>query len=189
MEYAEILYSLVALYIAELNADGSYDTPVLVANGQAFVYEPESDNDEMRGYGVVKEGLSVPIKAKVTLKGGGYDTTALAIMAGATATESGASGNRVTTVDVPAGGAGLGHFAIIGKVAAKEGQAAVLGLEKVMLSTPPSFTADGENNKFNNMDAEGNAYPVTVLSRLKRYEDATDFTAPTSGADITAFFA
>lgn len=189
MDYAELLYTLVGLWVFPLNADGSYDTPVFVQNGQALVFEPEHDNAELDAYGQTVEGLSVPKKSKVTLKGGGYDSAAMAVIAGATVSESGTSGNLVSTIDFPAGGSGLDYFGVMGRVAAKNNQTAVVGLEKVLLEKIPSFKADGEKNEFNNMEGSGNAYPVTVLARLKRYEDETDFTAPTAGSDLTAFFA
>lgn len=125
-DFGEIAYTLTGLIVAERNADGSYETPVSISNGQMYVSEPEHDTDKLRGYGKYTRGLSVAVGCKVSLKMGGIDVDVLEIIAGATVSTSGTTPNQVRKVDLPAGGAGLGYFGVIGRVATDGGGVAVI---------------------------------------------------------------
>ena len=188
-EFGELSYTLTDLLISEYNADNTNETPISVANGQMYVSEPEHDTDQLRGYGQKVEGLSVPVGSKVSLKMGGIDYSVLAAMGAVTISGSGTTPNQVNTIDAPAGGAGLGYFSVIGKVAATNGAIAVIGHRKIMLDVIPKLTADGESNKFNISEAAGYSFPVSnKLFRIKTYETAADFTTPVDGTAFAAFF-
>lgn len=188
-EFGELSYTLIDLLISEYNADGTNEIPISVANGQMYVSEPEHDTDKLRGYGQYTEGLSVPVGSKVSLKMGGIDYSVLAAMGAVTISGSGTTPNQVNTIDAPAGGAGLGYFSVIGKVAATNGAIAVIGHRKIMLDVIPKLTADGEANKFNISEAAGYSFPVSnKLFRIKTYETASGFITPTTGANFAAWF-
>ena len=188
-EFGELSYTLTDLLIAQLNADDTNDSPISVANGQMYVSEPEHDTDKLRGYGQYTAGLSVPIGSKVNFKMGGVDYSVLEAMGAVTISGSGTTPNQVNTIDVPAGGAGLGYFSVIGKVAATNGAIAVIGHRKVLLDVVPKITADGEANKFNISEAAGYSFPMSdKLFRVKTFETASDFVTPADGTAFAAFF-
>lgn len=190
-EFGEVAYTLSNLIVATYNYDANtYGTPATVADGQMLVSEPEADNDKLRGYGKYTRGLSVVIGAKVRTKFGGVDFSILPIIIGSTNSTSGSDPNFVRTTDIAAGGAGLPYFGVIGTAPTDDGGLAVIGLQAVKLDTVPSWTMDGERNKFNLSEAMGYAFPISNrLQRVRTYKTASDFVAPTSGANFLAFFA
>jgi len=188
--FGEVSYTLKSLIVAAYNiVAGTYGTPVVVADGQMLVSEPEADTDKLRGYGVYTRGLSVPIGAALTFKAGGLDIEALKVVAGATVTTSGTTPNQVKKVTLPAGGAGLPYFGVLGVSATDDGGVAVIGLKAVKLDTVPRYEANGEENKFNVWETAGYAFPVAgVLETIKLYETASGFDAPDTGAEFLAWF-
>lgn len=188
--FGEVSYTLKKLIVASYNiVANTYGTPAVVADGQMMVSEPEADTDKMRGYGVFTRGLAVPIGATVTFKAGGIDIEALKIVAGATVTTTGTAPNRIRKVTLPAGGAGLPYFGVIGVSATDDGGVAVIGLQAVKLDTVPRYEANGEENKFNVMETTGYAFPQGgVLETIKFYETEADFDAPDTGAEFLAWF-
>ena len=81
------------------------------------------------------------------------------------------------------------YTGVIGVAATDDGGYAVVGLQACKLNSQPVFTLDGNENKFNLSETEGYAVPVnSKLTRIKFYETASTFTAPTSGANFLAHF-
>jgi len=192
-EFGEVLYTLTDLLVAAYNvvAD-TYGTPISIANGQLLTSEPESDNDQMRGYGKVTRLLSVPIGVKISFKAGGLDYSALAAIAGVVNVQSGTSGSYIRRSQFPAGGRGLPYFGVIGVAAADDGGTAVIGHRMIKLDLFPKIDFNGETNKFVMSETAGySAVPAayTDLFIVKTYEDAADFTAPISGANFKTWFA
>ena len=190
MEFGELNYTLTGLAVAKRNADGTFDTPIYIENGQMYSSEPEHETDKLSGYGQYTEGLSVPKGTKLSLKMGGIEYDVLAAMGVVTiSASSGATPHRTKTIDWGAGGEGVGYFGVIGTSAAKGGGIVAIGHQKVMLEEGISVTADGESNKFNISEASAYSFPVNNrLFRGKTYETAADFTMPTNGTDFANFF-
>ena len=188
--FGEVSYTLTDLLVARFDFNaGTYGNPVALSNGQMAEIEVEADNDQLRGYGQKTRLLSVNVGAKVMIGQGGIDIAALVIMAGVSTQTSGTTPNRVRTVDFSAGGAGLPYFGMIGVAATDDGGYAAVGLKAVKLNSFPKFTLDGKENKFNMSETEGYAVPVSSrLHRIKFFETASDWTAPTTGANFLAFF-
>jgi hypothetical protein len=189
--FGELAYTLTDLVIAAYNpTTDTFGTPETVDDGQMFVAEPEADTDKLRGYGQYTAGLAVPIGSKITFKSGGLDFSALAIIAKALVSESGASGNRVRTTKLPAGGAGLGYFGAIGVAATDDGGVLVVGHYKVKLDTTPKVELNGETNKFIVWETAGYSFPVGgFLEVMKNYEAAGDWVKPATGVAFKNFFA
>lgn len=194
-EFSEVIYLLTDIVVASYNSvTDTFGTPVSLAEGQSFMIEPEGDTDKLRGYGVNKEGLSVPIGAVVTLGQGTIDRDALVVLAGVSSYLSGLTPNRVVTMDYKAGGDGeLPYFGAIGVAKATNGGLVAVGVQKVMLDTQPKWTLDGKKNAFVLQETKGYAFPVTrsselMLIRTKTYETASNWTAPTDAASFKAFF-
>jgi hypothetical protein len=188
--FGEVSYTLTDLLVARYDfTAGTYGTPVALADGQMLKIEHEADNDQLRGYGQKTRLLTVTVGAKITLGQGGVDMAAMVIIAGVSTATSGTAPNRVRSVDFPAGGAGLPYWGVIGVAATDDGGYAVVGLQACKLNSQPVFTLDGNENKFNLSETEGYAVPVnSKLTRIKFYETASTFTAPTSGATFLAHF-
>lgn len=188
--FGEVSYTLKNLLVAPYNiVANTYGTPVSVADGQMLVSEPEADTDKMRGYGVYSRGLAVPIGAALTFKAGGLDIEALKIVAGATVSTTGTTPNQVKKLTLPAGGAGLPYFGVLGVSATDDGGVAVIGLQAVKLDTVPRYEANGEENKFNVWETAGYAFPQGgILETIKLYETAAGFDAPGTGAEFLAWF-
>lgn len=189
--FGEIQYTLTDLIVAKYDpvAD-TYGTPVRIDDGQMFVSEPESDNDKMRGYGVITRGLSVPIGSKISLKAGGCDSDAMEAIANFTNSISGTSGNYIRKTIKPAGGAGLPYFGVLGVAATEGGGKSVIGLRAVMLDAIPKSEFNGEENKYVIYETEGYSFVIDtgVLETMKTYQAAADFSAPVSGAAFKTWF-
>lgn len=188
--FAEIGYSLTDLIVAKYSkTEDLYETPIALADGQTMDVDPENDTDQLRGYGVKTALLSINVGAKITLGQGGMHTQALQAITGAVTNTSGTTPNRVVTINFPAGGAGLPYWGAIGVMATDDGGLIVVGLRAIKLDKYPKITLDGKENKFNVPESDGYAIPISSLCiREKRYETASDWTAPTTGADFKAFF-
>lgn len=193
-EFGEVSYTLTNCTIAAYSITGNtYSTPADLAIGQTVEIEPDSDNDELRSYGVKARILSVVTGAKVKVGMGGVDISILAIMGGISNYTSGLTPNQMRRSLFPAGGAGLPYFGLIGLMATDDGGAMAVGLQAVKLNSYPKYTLDGKENKFNMSETEGYAVPVTISSAselmvIRTYETAANYTAPTTGANFLAFF-
>jgi len=192
----ETPYTLTNLIVSAYDiSDDSYsDTILELPDGMMMVAEPESDNDKMKAYGRYTRGLSVPLGSKVNFKSGGVHFASLEALANASSATAGVAPNQVITVDVPAGGQGMGYFGVLSVSAVDDGSLFVMGHKQVMLNTPPKIEQDGENNKFMNWESEGYSFPFDISSspflyRIKRFETPSDFTVPVDGAGFLAFFA
>jgi hypothetical protein len=148
----------------------------------------------MKSYGSYSRGLSVPLGCKVNFKAGGIHYDTLVAVANASIAVTGVAPNQIFTVDIAAGGQGMGYFGILGISAVDDGSIFVVCHKQVMLNTPPKVEQDGENNKFMNWESEGYSFPFLVsstkkLKRIKRYQTPSDFTVPADGTEFATMFA
>lgn len=193
-EFAEVSFTLSDLIVMKYNitTGGFIGAPVSLADGQLLEIDPEADTDKQRGYGAIKRTLSVTIGAKIKLAAGGVDIDAAAIIYGLLTQSSGADPNQVRTADVGAGGSGLPYWSVIGVSPTDDGGVAVVGLKANKLDKVPKWTLDGKANKFNMSEADGYSIPVDTnvnrFFRVKFYQTASDWSAPTNGTQFSAFF-
>jgi hypothetical protein len=193
-EFAEVSYTLSDLVVAAYDITANtYGTPISAAIGQSLEVDAEHDTDKLQGYGVTMRLLSVPRGAKIKLGMGGVDFDFLAAVAGISNYLSNLSPNQQGRSRFPAGGSGLPYFGAIGVSATDDGGLAAIGLQACKLDKYPTWTADGKTNKFNMSEVNGYAVPVAIggslyLHTVRRYQQASLWTPPTTGAEFLAFF-
>lgn len=186
----EKLYSLSDCIVAAYNITANtYSTPAALASGHTIEIEPESDNDELSGYGSSSALLSVVRRAKLTIGAGGFDRSIAEIVAGVTNTSSGSTIYRTL---FPAGSSGLPYFGLIGVAAADDGAVVTVGLQCCKLDSFPKFTLDGKENKFNMTEITGVAIPIAVsstsyLMHMKTYSGVS-WTAPSTNTEFLNYF-
>lgn len=144
--FGEVVYSIQEIWIAALNADGSYGTPVKLDYPQKVEFKPAAANDMLTAGGMGVELLTVPTHVEGTIGLGALDLDGMAVLIGQSATTSGTTPNQQRTLVVVAGGAGLPYWGMIGRMASVNGADKLIGLPKCKLDTPPQFMA--EQNKF-----------------------------------------
>lgn len=192
-EFAEVPFALSDLVVAQWVSTTSYGIPASIAGGQRMEVAVTSDTDQLREYSAIVEGLAVVVGGEVTLKQGGIDFSALATITNNATRTSATTPNRLREMDVVAGGAGLNYFGVLGRVPTTDGGATIVGLPKVKLNSFPSWTLDGETNKFFIAETEGMFFAVTnagvtKVMRIRSYETASDFVTPASGGAFSNFF-
>ena len=133
-EYGDVIYNITSMYVAALQSDNSYGTPSYIDYGQQLSWEYESDEDEIKSYGQIVEKLTIPIKATGTFMQASMDLASFAILTSNSASESGSTPNRLKTVDILVGGAGLPYFGIVAAFAAPSGANMLAGFPKAKLS-------------------------------------------------------
>ena len=186
--FGEVLYNPTELWVAKLNADNTYATPVLVDQLQKITFQFEADTDALKAYGQVTELLSIVTHGSGTLEQASLDYAAMTAMTGLTAAASGSTPNQASTMDFTTGGAGLPYFGWIGAFAGLLGANVIIGAAKCMLDQYPAFTMD--QNKFR-MGSAGFRFvsPNTTIRkalRARRYETAV--ASPASSANFATFF-
>jgi hypothetical protein len=187
-EFGELAYTLTSLLVASYNPiTALYGVPEVVADGQMLVGEAEADTDKLTGYGVYTAGLTVAKGAKVSVKAGGIDFSALTVMTGIINAVTGASGSQKRRAKYKAGGNGLPYFGIIGVGAVDGGGVAVVGFPKVKLDTYPKYELNGETNKFNISETAGYAFTVQGTDYFfvtEQHETIATWTPPATGAEF-----
>lgn len=194
IEFSENSYTLVDVIVAAYNKTANtYGTPAALAQGQIVEVEPQADNDQLRGYGVITALLSVITSAKIKVGAGGVDSNVMAILGGITNATSGSGSNQVRVQKWNAGGSGLPYFGMIGVAATDDGGYKIIGLQCCKLDAFPKYTLDGKENKFNLSETDGMAIPVAIstVSQLiiaRDVQAASDWVAPLVGANFLTYF-
>ncbi len=189
-EFGEIPYTLSDFVVAAYNPTAdTYGSPASVAGGQLLEVEPETDTDKLRAYGAYVRGLAVHIGAKLTWSAGGVDFSVAAIISGVSNQTSGADPNQVRTMDLRAGGSGMGRFGVLGMAVTDDGGLFIVGLRNCLLDKFSKWSLDGKTNKFFTGDVPGYAFAVGgQLMRSKQHQTASGFTVPADGTAFKAFF-
>ena len=193
-EFGEVNYTLSDLIVAAYNKTANtYGTPATMASGQTLEVDSEHDTDKLQGYGVTTGLLSVARGAKLKFGGGGVDTDVMALISGISNYTSGLTPNQMRRSRFPAGGAGLPYFGCIGVGPTDDGGILAVGLQACKLDKFPPFKFDGKTNKFNMWECDGYAMPILIsgsyfLHCARYYETASQWVAPTTGANFLAFF-
>lgn len=184
-EYGDVIYNITDMYVAQLQSDNSYGTPSQIVYGQQLSWEYESDNDEIKSYGLIVESLSIPIKATGTFMQAAMDFASFAILTSFSGSESGTTPNQVNTLDIQVGGSGLPYFGICAAFAAPSGANMIAGFPKCKLSTVPGFTIEQNTFRTSEVGIEMFAPSTSVrkVSRYKRYETAGSIPSDASAFD------
>ena len=139
------IYTLTDLRVARW--DGSqYGTPVSLAEGQTFEIEPQADTDEKKSYGLMTRLLTVFTHVNINIGVGLIQANAWWVMVGLDKSETGESGDKIQSLGVDAGGAGLPYFGAVGNFASDDAGDVVIGIPRVKLDAPPSLSS--EQNQF-----------------------------------------
>jgi hypothetical protein len=113
------IYTLTDLRVARW--DGTqYGTPVSLAEGQTLEFEPQGDTDQKKSYGIVTRLLSVFTMVNITIGAGLIQANAWWVMAGVDKSETGDSGDKIQTLGIDGGGAGLPYFGVTGNFASDD---------------------------------------------------------------------
>ena len=120
--YAEILFNPTAAWVAPLNSDNSYGTPVQVDYLSTFNFSWESANDEIMSGGMIVEAMSIPNKATGTLGNASLNFAALSVLIGQTASDDGTTPNQTSTLYFKTGKR-LPYFGFIASYEATYGNA------------------------------------------------------------------
>lgn len=139
------IYTLTDLRVARWDGT-AYGTPVSLAEGQTLEFEPQADTDEKKSYGLVTRLLTVFTHVNVTIGIGLIQANAWWVMVGVSVSETGASGDKVQSLGVDGGGAGLPYFGVVGNFASDDAGDVVIGIPRVKLDAPPSLAS--EQNQF-----------------------------------------
>lgn len=188
MDYANEIYNPTSAYVARLLSDGSYGTPVYIAKLEKIGWSFEADTDEIKAYGMITDGLTIPTKATGTIDIAHMNIEALTVMTEHDTYEYDTTPNRRTRTVVFAGGAGLPYFAIIAAFAAQNGANMIGGFAKAMLTTYPAFDID--QNQFRRASTEFNAYAPDVANRRLYAQDNYETAGgiPTTAEGFATFF-
>lgn len=187
-QFAEVIYNPYAAYVAALNLDNTYGTPVQIDYLGKLSFQFEHDQDELMSGGQIVEKMSIAKKATGELTQGAMNFAALAIMIGETAADYGVTPSQYSILDARTGGSGMPYFGLIVAYAATNGANMLAGFPKAMLQTVPGFDVD--QNKFRigsaNFDAVPPSQNVRKVVRMRRYETAASI--PTTANAFLDFF-
>jgi hypothetical protein len=182
-EYGDIVYSVKDIYVASLEDNvGGYGTPAYIEYPQDGGYEPEMDTDKIKASGANREALAIQIGSVITLKEASMRDDAVNIIEGESATESGASGNRVKTRHHGGGGEGLPYFGMVQTFNATDGAIYVYGAAKCKAQSKQKFMAEQNKFRVGEMKIDALATPVTgIIEKTVKYENVAtvpDFSDP-----------
>lgn len=187
-EFGSVIYNPYEAWVARLNNDNTFGTPVKVEYLDRVSYEYESDTDEIMSGGTVVEAISIPTKVAGNLNNASLDTPVLEILTGTTSTSSGSAPNRIATLDFVFGGSGLPYFGLIVAYAATYDANVLIGFPKCKLDTIPSF--DMEQNQFRRGEAEFSGFPASTVTRkgirMRKYETPSQI--PTTATAWNTWF-
>jgi hypothetical protein len=139
------IYTLTDLRVARWDG-ATYGTPISLAEGQTLEFEPQADTDEKKSYGRMTRLLSVFTHVNITIGVGLIQANAWWVMVGLEQAETGDSGDKIQSLGVDAGGAGLPYFGVVGNFASDDAGDVVIGIPRVKLDAPPSLSS--EQNQF-----------------------------------------
>ena len=180
--FGDVIYNPTAVYVAALDADNSYCTAALLEYVQKVSFEPTSDSDSIKAYGMEVEGLAILTSLEGSIEEAALDWASSAIFTGFSTTTTGTTPARVTTQDALGGGAGYPYFGLIVTYAAVNGAAFVVGFPKCKITEMPGFEV--EQNKFRVGEIAFKGFVASVngrkFLRQRKYENASgvpDFAA------------
>lgn len=154
--YGDVLFTLVQCFVQTHNIiTGAFGTAIELLEPQTFEFGFEADNDTIKAAGYNQHLLTVTTGATFKLSAAGITFDALAAICGATNESSGTTPNQLRRLRFGAGGAGLGYFALVGRMAGEQGDDAWVGLPYCKLDSPPNWKA--EQNKFIMSEVSGKA--------------------------------
>ena len=139
------IYTLTDLRVARWDGE-QYGDVVSLAEGQKLEFEPQADTDQKKSYGIVSRLLSVFTSVNITIGLGLIQANAWWVMVGIDQSETGNSGDKIQSLGVDGGGAGLPYFGVVGNFASDDAGDVVIGIPRVKLDAPPSLAS--EQNKF-----------------------------------------
>ena len=187
-QFAEVVYNITDAWVARLNLDNTYGTPVRVDYIGKVSFEYESDTDEIKSGGQIVETLTVPTKATGEITQASLDFAGMAVLLGTVNGSYSTTPNQYGVQDIPVGGEGLPYCGLIVAYASVYGGNMLAGFPKFRLDTVPGFDAD--QNKFRIGSANFTAIAPSVnarkVVRYKKYETAA--AVPQSAANFLAFF-
>lgn len=183
--FGDVIYSPTSVVVAPLNADNSYGTAAVLEYVQKVSFEPTSDSDSIKAYGMEVEGLAILTSLEGTIEEASLDWTASAILTGFSNTSSGVTPNQAVTQDALGGGSGYPYFGLIVTYAATNGAAFVVGFPKCKITEMPGFEV--EQNKFRTGEISFKGFVASVSTRKfmrqRKYESASNVpTFSTAGA-------
>lgn len=174
--YGEVAYTLTDLQIASYTpSTDTYGTAASLQDGQTLEMKPQSDNDQMRGYGVIKRLLAIPTHVEFKISQGGVEFAVLSIATGIATISSSSTPTRTQRLKLTGGGEGLPYIGIVGKAAAEGGGDLWVGIPKAKLNGYPATMFDGNKNAYfmSEMEGKGAANDNGLLVVLFAHETAT----------------
>ena len=145
--YGNVPYNITDLVVCAQNSAGAHTgTPVKLQYGQECSVDPQAKTDELTGYGLTVELMTIITHANLSMAQGGIDLDTYEIVAGMTVTQSGTTPNQEREAHKEAGGQGLPYFGMVGRLPSANGSALLVGLMRCKLDSLPSLNV--EQNQF-----------------------------------------
>ncbi len=135
MSYGKVPFGLDLINVYPL-AGETPGSAVPVPIGRTFGIEPDEETKELTGYNAVAASTTTQLSGEVTLEYGGTDLALLAAITGATATTSGTTPNRITTLEIGASGVTRPYCLVIGKSLGDDGGDLWLKVWKCKFAVP-----------------------------------------------------
>jgi len=185
--YGDVIYNPSGAVIARYNLNNTYGTPGVVDYMGKFMFNYESDTDELKVSGAIVETLSIPTKAVGEMEQLSLDFVTWGLLTGYAADEYGSNPNRYYQTDVRFGGEGVPYCGIIIAYTATNGANALVGFPKFKIDTPMGFDVD--QNKFRKASVSLTAVGVGPRYRgvrIRKHETAAAL--PTTPTAFLQFF-
>lgn len=188
VSYGDVIYNPTAAYVAALNTvANTYGTPVKLDYLGKVSFEYESDTDNIKSGGQIREVLAIPTNAKGKIEQFSLNYDAWAILTGFGTSEYSTTPNRYFRAMPKFGGSGLPYCGLIVAYAALNGANLLCGFAKFMLQNVPPFDVD--QNKFRKGETEFMAIGAGDAGYglvYQRYETAANI--PTTAGTFLSFF-
>ena len=190
--YGELTYTIQEIWTAQLNTITEvYGTPAEIGYVQDGDLSPEHDNDSIKAKGMIRELLAIQTSLKIKFGEAWLNQAAVTAITNESETESGDSGERVSTRIRSGAGGGLPYVGLVLVFAASNGSFYVHGAPKCMAMKKPQFKA--EQNKFRTGEMEfdvasanASVNKIDKQVRFERIDELPDFS---DQAEFQAFFA
>ena len=186
--YADVIYNITDCWVAKLNNDNTYGTPVQIDNIDKVSFDYESDTDTLKSRGMVVEAISIPTMATGEITNGSLDFASMSVLLGYTAGNYSTTPNQYAVMDILLGDEGLPYVGLIVAYASTLGANMFVGFPKFKLDTVPGF--DVEQNKFRIGSSKFKAFSPSqtrrAAARYKRNE--TKAAIPSTASPFLAYF-
>lgn len=185
--YGDVIYNPTAVYVAPLLSNNTFGTPARMTYQGKLSYTYESDHDELKSGGAIREVITIPTKIKGTIEEMALDYVSWGIITGFAAAEYSTTPNRYYRAMPRLGGEGVPYVGLIVAYAALNGANLLAGFPKFKVDTPPGFDVD--QNKFRKGSSDFSAVgagDAGYAAVLQKYETAAQI--PTSAAAFLQFF-